>query len=59
MIMFHNSYQQLAGAIWFSLYCMRCNRHKIALSLSGTDRRSSNSWQDNNDDTMEIKVSRR
>ena len=29
--MFCNSYQQLAGAIWLSLYCMKCNRHVIAL----------------------------
>ena len=31
MIMFCNSYRQLAGAIWLSLYCMKCNRHVIAL----------------------------
>ena len=31
MIMFSNSYQQLAGAIWLSLYCMKCNHHVIAL----------------------------
>ena len=31
MIMFCNSYRQLAGAIWLSLYCMKYNRHVIAL----------------------------
>ena len=31
MIMFCNSYRQLTGAIWLSLYCMKCNRHVIAL----------------------------
>ena len=31
MIMFCNSYRQLAGAIWLSLYGMKCNRHVIAL----------------------------
>ena len=31
MIMFCNSYRQLVGAIWLSLYCMKCNRHVIAL----------------------------
>ena len=30
MIMFCKSYQQLAGALWFTLYCMN-NRHVIAL----------------------------
>ena len=25
------SYRQLAGALWLSLYCMKCNRHVIAL----------------------------
>ena len=29
--MFCNSHRQLAGAIWLSLYCMKCNRHVIAL----------------------------
>ena len=29
--MFCNSYWQLAGALWLSLYCMKCNRHEIAL----------------------------
>ena len=29
--MFCKSYQQLAGALWLSLYCMKCNRHVIAL----------------------------
>ena len=27
----NQSYRQLAGAIWLSLYCMKCNRHVIAL----------------------------
>ena len=31
MIMFCKSYRQLAGALWLSLYCMRCTRHVIAL----------------------------
>src|SRR4051812_15517108 len=31
MIMFCKSYRQLAGALWLSLYCMKCNRHVIAL----------------------------
>ena len=31
MIMFCKSYQQLAGALWLSIYCMKCNRHVIAL----------------------------
>ena len=31
MIIFCNSYRQLAGAIWLSLYCMKCNRHVISL----------------------------
>ena len=29
--MFCNGYRQLAGAIWLSLYCMKCNHHVIAL----------------------------
>ena len=29
--MFCISYRQLAGALWLSLYCMKCNRHVIAL----------------------------
>ena len=29
--MFCKSYRQLAGALWLSLYCMRCTRHVIAL----------------------------
>ena len=29
--MFCKSYQQLVGALWLSLYCMKCNRHVIAL----------------------------
>ena len=31
IIMFCKSYQQLAGALWLSLYCMKCNCHVIAL----------------------------
>ena len=31
MIMFCISYRQLAGALWLSLYCMKCNCHVIAL----------------------------
>ena len=31
MIMFCNRYRQLTGALWLSLYCMKCNRHVIAL----------------------------
>ena len=29
--MFCRSYWQLAGALWLSLYCMKCNRHLIDL----------------------------
>ena len=29
--MFRKSYWQLAGALWLSLYCMKCNLHVIAL----------------------------
>ena len=29
--MFFLSYWQLAGALWLSLYCMKCSRHVIAL----------------------------
>ena len=29
--MFCTSYRQLAGALWLSLYCMKCNRLVIAL----------------------------
>ena len=29
--MFCKSYRQLAGALRLSLYCMKCNRHVIAL----------------------------
>ena len=28
---FCKSYRQLAGALWLSLYCMKCKRHVIAL----------------------------
>ena len=40
---------------------MQCNRPVIVftLSLSGSDSRRSNSWRDDNDATMEIKVSSR
>ena len=31
MILFCKSYQQLVGALWVSLYCMKCKRHVIAL----------------------------
>ena len=31
MIMFCKSYRQLVGALWLSLYCMKCNRHVIDL----------------------------
>ena len=31
MIMFCISYRHLAGALWLSLYCMKCKRHIIAL----------------------------
>ena len=31
MIMFYKSYRQLVGALWLSLYCMKCERHVIAL----------------------------
>ena len=37
--MFCKSYRQLAGALWLSLYCMKCNHHVITLSLSGSDSR--------------------
>ena len=29
--MFCKSYRQLAGALWLSLYCMKCKHHVIAL----------------------------
>ena len=31
MIMFCKSNRQLAGALWLSLYCMKCNLHVIVL----------------------------
>ena len=31
MIMFSKSYRQPAGALWLSLYCMKCKHHVIAL----------------------------
>ena len=31
MILFCKSYRQPAGALWLSLYCMKCKRHVIAL----------------------------
>ena len=58
--MFCKSYREQAGALWLSLYCMKCNCHVIALLYHCvSDSRSSNSWQDDNDATMEIKVSSR
>ena len=38
------------------LYEMQLPCNCFTLSLSGSDSRRSNSWQDNNDATMEIKV---
>ena len=29
--MFCKSYRQLAGALWLSLYCMKCKRHVVTL----------------------------
>ena len=29
--MYCKSYRQPAGALWLSLYCMKCKRHVIAL----------------------------
>ena len=29
--MFCKSYRQPAGALWLSLYCMKCKRHAITL----------------------------
>ena len=29
--MFCKRYRQLAGALWLSLYCVKCNRHVISL----------------------------
>ena len=29
--MFCKSYRELAGALWLSFYCMKCNRRVIAL----------------------------
>ena len=57
--MFCKSYRQLAGALWLSLYCMKCKRHVIALllSLCVSDSCRSNSWRDDNNATMEINVS--
>ena len=61
MIMFCRSCRQPTGALWLSLYCMKCKCHVIffTLSLRGSDSCRSNSWRDDNDATMEIKVSRR
>ena len=61
MIMFCNrSYRQLAGAIWLTLlYEMQTPCNCFTLSLSGSDSRRSNRWRNDNDATMEIKVSRR
>ena len=41
------------------LYEMQSPCNCFTLSLSGSDSRRSNSWRDDNDATMEIKVSRR
>ena len=38
------------------LYAMESPCNCFTLSLSGSDSRISNSWRDNNDATMEIKV---
>ena len=39
------------------LYAMQSPCNCFTLSLSGSDSRSNNSWRDDNDATMEIKVS--
>ena len=41
------------------LYEMQTPCNSFTLSLSGSDSRKSNRWRDDNDATMEIKVSRR
>ena len=41
------------------LYAMQVRCNCFTLSLSGSDSRRSNNWRDDNDATMEIKVSRR
>ena len=41
------------------LYEMPSPYNYFTLSLSGSDSRGSNSWRDDNDATMEIKVSSR
>ena len=41
------------------LYEMQSPSNCVTLSLSGSDSRSSNSWRDDNDASMEIKVSSR
>ena len=41
------------------LYAMQSPCNCFTLSLSGSDSRRSNRWQNDNDATMEIKVSRR
>ena len=41
------------------LYEMQSPCNSFTLSLSGSDSPRSNSWQDDNDAMMEIKVSRR
>ena len=41
------------------LYEMQSPCNCFILSLSGSDSRSNNSWRDDNDAMMEIKVSRR
>ena len=41
------------------LYAMQSPCNYFTLSLSGSDSHSNNSWRDDNDAMMEIKVSRR
>ena len=41
------------------LYAMQSPYNCFTLSLSGGDSRSNNTWRDDNDAMMEIKVSRR
>ena len=57
MIMFCKSYLQLAGALWLSLYCMKCKHHVIALLYHYTLAIVIVAIVDDNDATMEIKVS--
>ena len=59
MVLFCKIYRQLAGALWLSLYCMKCKRHVIALLYHYALAIVGNSWQDDHDAMMEIKVSSR